>query len=190
MMVEGVKYLLQNPPIPEEPDVYYWYYATQVMHNLPGRDWDAWNRQMRRLLIQTQVQQGCATGSWDPFLPREDAWARFGGRLYVTCLSALTLEVYYRYLPLYKLDPQSPVPDSLLEELVREKVAAEEKQDPEHKMKTVAVEPGEAGVKKKVLTAEEREAELKKKAEAAEKKEAESEKKTAVAEKGDAEQKK
>ena len=30
-----------------------------------------------------------------------------GGRVMSTSLSALTLEVYYRYLPLYKLDKES-----------------------------------------------------------------------------------
>jgi hypothetical protein len=28
-------------------DLYYWYYASQVTHNQPGPDWDAWNRKMR-----------------------------------------------------------------------------------------------------------------------------------------------
>jgi hypothetical protein len=43
-------------------------------------------------------------GSWDPDKPTRDAWSEPGGRLMVTSLSTLTLEVYYRYLPLYKLD--------------------------------------------------------------------------------------
>jgi hypothetical protein len=34
-------------------------------------------------------------------------WGNQGGRLMMTSLSALTLEVYYRYLPLYKLDDPS-----------------------------------------------------------------------------------
>ena len=29
-------------------NLYYWYYGTQVMHNLPGPDWDKWNRAMRQ----------------------------------------------------------------------------------------------------------------------------------------------
>ena len=33
-----------------------------------------------------------------------DRWGPQGGRLMMTSLAALTLEVYYRYLPLYKLD--------------------------------------------------------------------------------------
>ena len=88
-------------------NIYYWYYATQVMHNQPGPAWDKWNRKMRRLLIETQASSGCASGSWDPAAPTKDLWGGYGGRLMVTSLSALTLEVYYRYLPLYQLD-QAP----------------------------------------------------------------------------------
>jgi len=46
----------------------------------------------------------CSAGSWDPNKPTKDAWGEPGGRLMMTSLSCLTLEVYYRYLPLYKLD--------------------------------------------------------------------------------------
>jgi hypothetical protein len=74
------------------------------MHNVPGPEWDAWNRQMRRILIDTQERSGCAAGSWDPARPVDDPWGNQGGRLMVTSLSCLTLEVYYRYLPLYTLD--------------------------------------------------------------------------------------
>ncbi|HWC89954.1 MAG TPA: hypothetical protein VG433_09870, partial [Pirellulales bacterium] len=84
---------------------YYWYYATQVMHNLPGPEWDPWNRAMRRTLIETQVKEGCAAGSWDPHKPLPDGHAaETGGRIMTTSLATLTLEVYYRYLPLYQLD--------------------------------------------------------------------------------------
>lgn len=100
----GVDYLMRRKPELSERDTYYWYYATQVMHNVPGPQWDAWNRQMRRLLIETQEKTGCAAGSWNPNQPEPDRWGELGGRLMVTSLSALTLEVYYRYLPLYKLD--------------------------------------------------------------------------------------
>jgi hypothetical protein len=91
-------------------NIYYWYYGTQVMHNQPGPDWDTWNRKIRRLLIDSQCKEdNCAVGSWDPVLPKKDEWADHAGRLYLTSLSALTLEVYYRYLPLYKLDRESEV---------------------------------------------------------------------------------
>jgi len=45
---------------------------------------------------------GCDRGSWDPIYPIPDRWAGSAGRLYLTSLSLLTLEVYYRYLPLYR----------------------------------------------------------------------------------------
>jgi hypothetical protein len=104
IMVKGLSYLNRHHPLNEERDCYYWYYATQVMHNIPGPQWDAWNRILRRILVKTQIKDGCATGSWDPEKPVADEWGHHGGRLMQTSLSTLSLEVYYRYLPLYRLD--------------------------------------------------------------------------------------
>lgn len=103
---EGMAFFVNNLPSADSKarSCYYWYYATQVMHNMPGREWDVWNRQMRRVLIDSQVKEGCAAGSWDPLKPDPDPFASQGGRIYVTSLCCLTLEVYYRYLPLYKLN--------------------------------------------------------------------------------------
>lgn len=103
-MVEGMNYLMQNLPGKYARDSYYFYYATQVMHNIPGPQWDQWNRATRRYLIETQVKDGCAEGSWDPNKPTVDRWGKTGGRLMVTSVNTLNLEVYYRFLPLYKLD--------------------------------------------------------------------------------------
>lgn len=111
MMIEGVRYLASNLPDPGKPDVYYWYYATQAMHNVPGPDWDTWNRRMRRVLIESQVQEGCARGSWNP---SGDPQGSQGGRLMQTSLSVLTLEVYYRYLPLYQLEGSAPAGQPIL----------------------------------------------------------------------------
>jgi len=124
VMIEGMKYLMSNMPNIHAHNVYYWYYATQVLHNVPGPEWDTWNRQMRRVLIDSQSKEGCAAGSWDPAKPAKDAWATQGGRLMLTSLSALTLEVYYRYLPLYKLDSEAAVKSSkLLSKSLVEKTA-------------------------------------------------------------------
>src|SRR5204863_5973968 len=96
---------------PEKKDVYYYYYATQVMHNFGGDDWKAWNEKMRDQMIasqETAANQPATYGSWSP---AGDQWGRTGGRLMTTSLNLLTLEVYYRYLPLYyrdagyKMDP-------------------------------------------------------------------------------------
>jgi hypothetical protein len=102
-LLGGMQYLMANLPDEDQRNMYYWYYAAQVMHHMGGQDWDKWNRRMRRILVESQAEKGCATGSWDP---AGDAWGSGGGRLMVTSLAALTLEVYYRYLPLYKVDEQ------------------------------------------------------------------------------------
>jgi hypothetical protein len=103
-MIAGVEYLTQPENLIDyqtEPNVYYWYYATQVCHNMGGRYWDTWNEVMRDELPRQQVKTGDEKGSWYPSEPHEDAWAREGGRLYVTCLSLYVLETYYRHLPIY-----------------------------------------------------------------------------------------
>ena len=80
--------------------MYYNYYETQVMHQYGGDDWTEWNKVMRDFLVNTQATEGPARGSW--FFSNPDEGGHFhGGRLYITCLAAMTLEVYYRYLPLY-----------------------------------------------------------------------------------------
>lgn len=93
---EGVKYLSQIGP--SRDNMYYNYYATQVLHHWGGDPWNRWNRVMREQLLTTQVQEGHAAGSWAP----RDPHGNTGGRLYMTTLSILTLEVYYRHLPLYQ----------------------------------------------------------------------------------------
>ena len=108
-LLEGKRCLLENLPDNQlARNTYYWYYATQAMHNFADHDWDTWNHKMRRVLIETQVKEGCATGSWDPDRPTADVWGASGGRLMTTSFSALTLEIYYRYLPLFQTD--SPIP--------------------------------------------------------------------------------
>ncbi len=112
-MLEGRRYVMEHlPDAGLRRDIYYWYYATMMMHNIIDPDWDAWNRQMRRTLITTQVNQpdSCANGSWDPDKPTQDRWGSQGGRLFVTSLSVLTLEVYYRYLPLFKINSPPTTP--------------------------------------------------------------------------------
>lgn len=80
-------------------DMYYSYYGTMAMHHWGGSHWERWNDSMRRQLVDSQVQEGDAAGSW---VPDRSVHSEMGGRLYTTCLSILTLEVYYRYLPIYR----------------------------------------------------------------------------------------
>ncbi len=93
---------LGNP----ERDTYYWYYGTQVMYHLGGDHWEAWREQLEPLLVRSQIASGPLAGSWDPLRPVPDKWAAYGGRLYVTALNLLSLEVDYRHLSLD--DPAPP----------------------------------------------------------------------------------
>lgn len=88
---------VQNP----QRDTYYWYYATQVMFHMGGDRWKTWYGSLYPMLIRTQKKNGEYVGSWEPNGQIPDAWGRFGGRLYVTTLNLLSLEVYYRHLPIY-----------------------------------------------------------------------------------------
>lgn len=97
---EGITHLLKNPvDYAADENVYYWYYATQVLHHMGGDAWDEWNRTMRERIPERQVKKGAERGSWNP---GTDRWGAHGGRLYTTCLSVYNLEVYYRHLPIYK----------------------------------------------------------------------------------------
>lgn len=105
-MLKGAEYLLlpENLPSWDNPNVYYWYYATQMMHNLEGEYWTTWNGHIRDMLSGKQVKSGPQRGSWHPGSqshPPLDRWGIEAGRLYMTCLSIYVLEVYYRHLPIY-----------------------------------------------------------------------------------------
>jgi hypothetical protein len=87
-------------------NMYYYYYATQVMHHMGGEAWEGWNPKMRDQLIEKQDQGNTPgkphqVGSWDP---KGEVHGPVGGRVMITSLSLLTLEVYYRHLPLYRRD--------------------------------------------------------------------------------------
>jgi hypothetical protein len=102
-------HLKTNPP--SRQDVYYYYYATQVMHHFGGEAWRDWNEKMRESLIQKQdITNGPNQGSWSA---AGDPFGRPGGRLMMTSLNLLTLEVYYRYLPLYQRDAGYKMSDAV-----------------------------------------------------------------------------
>jgi Prenyltransferase and squalene oxidase repeat len=82
---------------PSGNNLYFDYYATQVLFHYGGSGWDGWNKKLREYLISTQSKEGHENGSWY-FV---DSHGDKGGRLYNTAMAILTLEVYYRYLPLY-----------------------------------------------------------------------------------------
>lgn len=102
---ESIAWLMRNPPRLSNINYYYWYYGTLAMYQYGGRPWQDWNGTVRDLLVDQQIQTGPMAGTWDP----NDEWGRYGGRLYSTALATLTLEVYYRLLPLYRMNETTDV---------------------------------------------------------------------------------
>lgn len=107
---KGVDFLLRgaessNPVRYAGPtaNLYAWYYHTQACLMYGGTVWDKWNRLFQDEIADSQSPEGFwpptggnATGSLEeePFL---------NGQVYRTTLCVLMLEVFYRYMPLYKL---------------------------------------------------------------------------------------
>jgi len=97
---QGVDYLSSTGP--SSSDMYFNYYATQVMRHFEGDYWNKWNSVMRDQLVSSQNQTGHMTGSWDPV--GGGHVNERGGRLYFTSMATMILEVYYRHLPIYGKD--------------------------------------------------------------------------------------
>ena len=93
-------------------NLYYNYFATQVMKNWGGVEWDRWNGRLRDDLIGWQGVEGDDKGSWAP--RDRDDYSKAGGRLLTTCLATLTLEVYYRYRPLLPEQSEAGSAESIL----------------------------------------------------------------------------
>jgi hypothetical protein len=84
---------------PSKSDMYFNYYATQVLHHYEGEPWQSWNPRMRDFLVNTQAMGGHEQGSWHF---KGAHGADTGGRHYSTTMATMILEVYYRHLPIYK----------------------------------------------------------------------------------------
>ncbi len=67
------------------------------MRHWEGPLWEEWNPKMRDYLVATQDATGHESGSWH----FEGKHTEPGGRLCSTAFAIMTLEVYYRYMPLY-----------------------------------------------------------------------------------------
>jgi hypothetical protein len=78
-------------------DFYYLYYATLALYQHQGEVWEEWNKRMKGIVPPLQVKTGENAGSWNPTGSHGNAM----GRAVATGLATLSLEVYYRYLPMY-----------------------------------------------------------------------------------------
>jgi len=95
---EATRFLAREPPDRRNVNLYYWYYASLSMLHMQDRLWKDWNILTRESLISTQHKTGASAGCWD----NDHQWGARGGRVFTTAMATLTLEVYYRYLPLRK----------------------------------------------------------------------------------------
>ena len=97
-MQESVRLIQKNLPNRQNTHYYYWYYGSLAMHQNQGDAWEKWNENLRPILVRNQVRNGSdrVDGSWDPI----GQYGPQAGRCVVTAMATLSLEVYYRYLPL------------------------------------------------------------------------------------------
>ena len=101
-LIAGCNRLLEVLP-PERADRLggsgYFFFATQALRNMEGENFDRWNHLMQQHLVRTQEREGPLGGSWSP---GGDGGSRARSRMEATALSLMTLQVYYRQLPLYR----------------------------------------------------------------------------------------
>jgi hypothetical protein len=105
VLLGAAEHLMERPPDWERGrNFYHWYYATLAMFQIGGTHWKEWNEAMRDVLIAHQRLDGVPStdakdvhGSWD-YAGADHT----DGRVMSTALAVLCLEVYYRYLPIYR----------------------------------------------------------------------------------------
>ena len=90
---------------------YFWYYTTQAKFHAGGATWNNWNRLFSPVLVKNQTvipkaQSGYVDHKGEP---KDIGWwdmtkelsGHTDGPVMNTCLAALQLQVYYRYLPTF-----------------------------------------------------------------------------------------
>ena len=98
---DGIALLAKSGPSRE--NYYYNYYGAQVLFQHTGgvgNVWRAWNDKLRDQLVEQQDKKGHAKGSWYVEGPHNNR----GGRIFTTSLATMTIEVYYRYMPIYQTE--------------------------------------------------------------------------------------
>lgn len=80
-------------------EIYAWYYQTQAMFHTGSSAWKQWNTMFVPELVKHQNREGyweCPNKDPVKYQVKYDKW-------YTTTLAALSLQVYYRYLPTFKM---------------------------------------------------------------------------------------
>lgn len=84
-------------------DIYYTYYATQVLFHMQKQlpaEWMAWQQAMTDMLVRAQAREGHQKGSYFKGMEAGHA-AEAAGRLYVTAMATMTMEVYFKIGVMY-----------------------------------------------------------------------------------------
>jgi hypothetical protein len=92
----GLTVLAKPGPAPQA--IYQNFYLSQALVQFDHPVWPRWNLKNRDQLVSQQSRIAHESGSW--FFDDRDTAP--GGRLAHTALAILTLEVYYRLLPIYQ----------------------------------------------------------------------------------------
>ena len=101
---KGLNYLGDahcNWKSPPEWPMYAWYYISQTKFHQGGASWTGWNNQFAPQFIRNQNPDG----SWNSAglnTPEGSEGRENMHPVYATTLAALTLQVYYRFLPTYQ----------------------------------------------------------------------------------------
>jgi len=89
----------QKPP---DWPMYTWYYITQAKFHAGGNDWDVWNQRFAREIMRNQNEDGSWKSAGENLGENDHGKEVNHGLVYSTTLAALTLQVYYRFLPSYR----------------------------------------------------------------------------------------
>lgn len=108
-MPESAQVLKMRKINVKSPDYYYLYYGTLALYQHQGPIWSDWNERLKETLPLLQKKTGAEAGSWDV----GSAHAVPGGRVVSTTLATLSLEVYYRLLPMYGFRNKDAAPPPL-----------------------------------------------------------------------------
>lgn len=90
--IESATYLSLHLPSEKQKNYYYWYYGSLAAFLHGGDAWHDWNEKMVPIFLKKQNDDG----SWKA----EGKRAKREGTHVTTCWAALSLTVYYRYLPM------------------------------------------------------------------------------------------
>ena len=105
-LMDGWKCSWAAPVVPGGSSQYYFYYATQAKFHAGDKRWKDWNAAMKPEYLKAQIiipkdQSGYVDPDGNP--QEIGSWENKDGHtdrpVMDTCLAALQLMVYYRYLP-------------------------------------------------------------------------------------------